>query len=139
MKDSSQEEILLTQWRTCVEMANSVSQRRDTMNNIFISINTAIITTVLVVQNMKARFMLVAGGIVCVWWFWFIRNYKRLNKAKFEVINEIEKNLPCQPFNNEWNKLKAKFKYKDGTNLELLLPITFGCFYLVTAICISLY
>ena len=27
-------EIILAQWQTCVEMANSVSQRRDTMNNI---------------------------------------------------------------------------------------------------------
>ena len=29
------EETLLTQWQTCVEMANAVSQRRDAMNNLF--------------------------------------------------------------------------------------------------------
>lgn len=28
-------EALLSQWQTCVEMANSVSQRRDSMNNLF--------------------------------------------------------------------------------------------------------
>ena len=27
-------ESLLAQWQTCVEMANSVSSRRDTMNNL---------------------------------------------------------------------------------------------------------
>ena len=26
------DELLLAQWQTCVEMANSISQRRDTMN-----------------------------------------------------------------------------------------------------------
>lgn len=26
-------ELILSQWQTCVEMANSVSQRRDSMNN----------------------------------------------------------------------------------------------------------
>ena len=30
-------ELLLNQWQTCVDMANSVSQRRDNMNNIFIT------------------------------------------------------------------------------------------------------
>ena len=32
-------ELLLNQWQTCVDMANSVSQRRDNMNNIFITLN----------------------------------------------------------------------------------------------------
>ena len=36
-------EIILAQWQTCVEMANSVSQRRDTTNNVFITINLAIV------------------------------------------------------------------------------------------------
>lgn len=31
-------ELLLNQWQTCVDMANSVSQRRDNMNNIFITL-----------------------------------------------------------------------------------------------------
>ena len=36
-------EIILAQWQTCVEMANSVSQRGDTMNNIFIKLNLALV------------------------------------------------------------------------------------------------
>lgn len=36
------EETLLTQWQTCVEMANAVSQRRDAMNNLFVTLNLAI-------------------------------------------------------------------------------------------------
>ena len=39
-------EILLSEWQTCVEMANSISQRRDSMNNLFITLNLAITTAV---------------------------------------------------------------------------------------------
>lgn len=39
-------EIVLAQWQTCVEMANSVSQRRDTMNNIFVTLNLAIVAAI---------------------------------------------------------------------------------------------
>lgn len=39
-------EILLGEWQTCVEMANSISQRRDSMNNLFITLNLAITTAV---------------------------------------------------------------------------------------------
>ena len=33
--------MIIGQWQTCVEMANSVSQRRDIMNNTFITVNLA--------------------------------------------------------------------------------------------------
>lgn len=31
-ESGTDEAVILAQWQTCVEMANSVSQRRDTMN-----------------------------------------------------------------------------------------------------------
>lgn len=95
-------EIILAQWQTCVEMANSVSQRRDAMNNIFITLNLAIIAAVSITWNIKSLFILVAGIVVCAIWLLFIRNYKLLNTEKFNVINTIEKKLPVKPFNDEW-------------------------------------
>jgi len=97
------DELLLAQWQTCVEMANSISQRRDTMNNIFITLNLAIMATVSVMWDIKSILILAVGVVVCKLWILFIRNYKLLNAAKFEVINDIEKKLPCQPFNDEWD------------------------------------
>lgn len=137
--NESKEDLLLAQWQTCVEMANSISQRRDTMNNIFITLNLAIMAAVSVVWNIKSILILAAGIVVCILWILFIRNYKLLNTAKFEVINDIEKELPCQPFNNEWDKLKCTKKYRDGTKLERLLPIMFILLYIVaTAIILTI-
>lgn len=111
-------EIVLAQWQTCVEMANSVSQRRDTMNNIFVTLNLAIVAAISINWDMKSLFILVAGIVVCVIWLLFIRNYKLLNTEKFNVINEIEKKLPVKPFNDEWKKLERNKQYKDSTRLH---------------------
>ena len=80
-------ELLLNQWQTCVDMANSVSQRRDNMNNIFITLNLAIMTAVSITWDIKSLFILIAGITICILWMLNIRNYKLLNTAKFNVIN----------------------------------------------------
>lgn len=131
-------EIILAQWQTCVDMANSISQRRDTMNNIFVTLNLAIIAAVSITWNIKSLFIFVAGIVVCVIWLLFIRNYKLLNTEKFNVINSIEKNLPVQPFNDEWEKLKNNKKYTDGTKLEKTLPIMFIILYIIAVITIAI-
>lgn len=134
--NDSKDELLLAQWQTCVEMANSISQRRDTMNNIFVTLNLAIMAAVSIVWDIKSILILVAGIIVCVLWLIFIKNYKQLNSAKFDVINEIEKSLPSQPFCKEWGILERNKKYTDGTKLEKWLPIMFISLYFLTVIII---
>ena len=135
-KSSGNNEILLAQWQTCVEMANATSQRRDAMNNIFVTLNLAIIAAVTFVWDIKSIFVLVAGIIVCSLWLIFIHNFKLLNTAKFEVINTMEKQLPAKPFSDEWNKLQKTKKYHDSTKLEKVLPWTFIFLYVIAAIII---
>lgn len=134
--NESKDDILIIQWQTCVEMANSVSQRRDTMNNIFVTLNLAIMAAVSMVWDIKSILILVAGCAICGLWILFIQNYKRLNTAKFEIINKMERDLPYQPFNIEWEKLKNNKEYKDSTKLERFLPIMFIILYIVTIIVI---
>lgn len=131
-------DILLAQWQTCVEMANCVSQRRDMMNNIFVTLNLAIVAAVSLVCSFKSLFLLIAGLVVCVIWLFFIRNFKLLNSAKFQVINNLEESLPSAPFSDEWKELKSNKKYMDGTKLEKSLPITFIILY-ATAIILVVF
>ena len=127
-------EIVLTQWQVCVEMANSVSQRRDSMNNTFVTLNLAIVAAVSITWNIKSLLILVAGIVICVIWLFFIGNYKLLNKEKFNVINTIETELPVRPFNDEWDNLKHNGRYKDNTKLERALPVTFVILYVIAII-----
>lgn len=139
MDEVNEKEMILSQWQTCVEMANSVSQRRDTTNGIFITINLALIAAVSYKFDFMSIFVLTAGIALCVLWRVIINNYKYLNKVKFEVINDLEKNLPVKPYTNEWeklDKLKESKKYRDGTKLEAILPIFFVVLYAVAIIII---
>lgn len=129
-------ELLLNQWQTCVDMANSVSQRRDNMNNIFITLNLAIIAAISITWDIKSLFILIVGITICILWILIIQNYKLLNTAKFNVINSIEEKLPSSPFKDEWQFLKNSKKYMDSTTLERILPITFIILYIVAIIAI---
>ena len=132
------EETLLTQWQTCVEMANAVSQRRDTMNNLFVTLNLAIVAAASFIWDAKTIMLLVSGIIVCVVWIFFIRNFRELNRAKFEVINKLEQSLPVSAFSDEWQSLKKSKKYIEGTKLEKVLPYAFCVLYVVIFILIIL-
>ena len=61
-------ESLLAQWQTCVEMANSVSARRDTMNNLFVTLHLALVTTIAVIWDSKAYPLLGLGCVLCLLW-----------------------------------------------------------------------
>lgn len=128
------EELLLNQWQTCVEMANEISHRRDTMNNLFVTINIALIAMISYVWSIKTIFVSLIGIVFCIVWIRFIINFKMLNKEKFNVINELESHLPVKPFNNEWNKLQSNKKYTDGTTIEYILPSTFIIAYIIISI-----
>ena len=129
-------EIVLTQWQTCVEMANSVSQRRDTMNNIFVTLNLATIAAISLICDIKTIGLSIMGVLLCVVWIFFIGNYKELNKEKFIIINQLEKSLPNSPFSDEWEALKCNKKYKDSTCIEKFIPAGF-CIVYVAIIIIS--
>ena len=124
-------EIILAQWQTCVEMADSISHRRDAMNNIFVTINLAILATLSFSWDIKSIMILVAGMGICILWSLFIRNFKMLNAEKFKVINEREESLPAAPFEDEWECLQKNKRYKDGTVLEMILPIMFIVLYMI--------
>lgn len=130
----SEKEILLSQWSTCVEMANAVSQRRDNMNNLFVTINIAILAANSFLWDIKTVILSISGICICVIWLLFINNFKLLNKAKFNVIEQIEKKLPIQAFNEEWKELKKYKKYRDGTTLEKIFSIAFILLYIVMII-----
>lgn len=146
-------------YKIAVDTAESVSSRRMTANGFFVTINTALVGFLGVLYEKLAEdkrtvliFMSAVGVMLAFAWFFALRSYKRLNKAKYEVIHKIEKDLPYQFFDDEWEALKRKksdatdplgwrkrwlnFKdrYTDLTNIEALVPIAFGLIYLLVMV-----
>ena len=109
----------------------AIWQRRDTMNNLFVTLNIAVIAAVSWMWDVKTVFLCVAGLVICAVWLLYINNFKRLNAAKFRVIYDLEERLGVTPFKDEWDILKKTKRYLEGTKLERILPIAFALGYAV--------
>lgn len=160
---------ILELYKTAVEMADRVSARRAGTNTFFLTVNTALAAIVGIVSSARKppphgnlptfdAFGLVAtaiAGIVLsfVWWM-LLRYHRRLNGAKWDVINKLEKRLPAQPFTDEWDilhpgeptskeeiaklqwkeRVKVRSKHREATVVEQVVPFVFMAIYLVLAV-----
>ncbi|XOQ45172.1 MAG: SLATT-5 domain-containing protein [Clostridium sp.] len=132
---SEYETAVLEQWKTCVEMANCNTEKRNNSNNIYISINSAIFAVITYTLNYKSILLSIIGIFICVLWINSINSYKKLSSVKYHIINEIEAKLPLAPFAYEWEKLKNEQKYKKLTKTEKRLPGLFIALYSILFIC----
>lgn len=104
--------LLVEQWKTANEMAANISAQRTTMNNFFMSMMSIFVGGVLLSNDLlnKSVFIrlvlyviiLVVGNICCKKWNDQIDNYKKLNSAKYDVINKLERFLPANVLSYEY-------------------------------------
>lgn len=159
-------ETILSLYKTAVEMADRTSARRAGANSFFLTLNTALAAVVGIVSSARKpssqgnlptfdAFGLVltaAAGIVLAFtWRALLRYYRRLNGAKFDVINKIEESLPVKPYTDEWEILhprskesgkssewgrwwRKKVHHREATVVEQVVPLVFVAIYVALAI-----
>jgi hypothetical protein len=141
-RDSNYHAMLLEQYKLYAEMADRVSARRGTANAFFLTLNTAIATSIGVFWEhppQASRWLLVAPWLVlvgqCLAWFWLIRSYRQLNTAKYAVIGALEERLPASPYwLAEWTALgkgEDPARYWPLSHVEQWIPWFFGLVYTV--------
>lgn len=129
MNSESQE--LIEIYKLHVEMVDRVSQRRGVVNQLYITILSALIGVLTLssekeipINNSLICFSIgLLGIIICILWITKIHAYKQLNSAKFRTLEKIEEKLPFQFYKEEWTILKSNKKYKTLTTLEKISPI----------------
>lgn len=138
-------------YKLAVEMADRVSARRAVANAFFLTINTTLVAAVglsTTQPDSMVRFAAVclAGVAVSVCWWLLLRVYRRLNTAKFTVINQIEaEHLPVKPYTDEWAELmpgdevvtrrtRLGKAFRELGGVERVVPIVFGLLYSVLLI-----
>lgn len=129
--------IYLEQYKLYVEMADRVSNRRSSLNNFYLTLNTAALAVLANTPISASKMLMLTisalGFFISILWSQKISSYRNLNKVKFGIINEIENNLPIMPYKHEWDILKleqaAKLHYQI-TDLEKNLPYIFTFTYL---------
>jgi len=135
-------------YKLAVEMADRLSARRATANAFFLTVNTTLVAVVGLKDQTSGSVLLpvsvcLAGVAVAVCWWFLLRNYRRLNEAKFAVINKIEtEHLPIKPFLDEWALLssgdtatgrlaKVRAGLRQLGNVERIVPIVFALLYVM--------
>jgi hypothetical protein len=126
-------ETLLRVYFNSVEMADRVSQRRQSANSFYLSINTAFLSAFYVFKPneldvLSSTIVAVCGISLCVLWLRNILSYKDLNSGKFAVICRLEEHIGCAPYTAEWKYLKRgteKSKYRPFNETERAVPIVF--------------
>lgn len=148
-------ETALRIYTLAVEMADRVSARRAGANSFFLALQTALAAALGAfavrpdarqTQPEPDRFVLVlavvTGIILATAWF-LLRSYRKLNRAKFEVIGKIEDSyFKVKPFSQEWQLLKAqdpvkrrwRDRYTELGFIEQAVPIAFVVLYLALAV-----
>lgn len=134
-------EQLLEIYKLHSELADRVSQRRDSANRLFAGLLTALVLFV----SAMLRFgtgrvpefvaLLVIGLIgvaLAMAWTTIIHSYKQLNTEKFRVLHDLEDKLPFAFFKNEWDPQGTGGKsntYWKLTSIEKFLPVIFGILF----------
>lgn len=134
---------ILEQYKTCVEMADRVSARRNLTNTFFLTLNTAIVGALLAAFGANGRDGSLAVSLAalvilltqCLAWFVMMRSYRQLNRAKWAVIGALERKLPAFAYwDAEWFALgegRDWHRYVQLTYVEQWVPIIFGAAYVV--------
>jgi hypothetical protein len=115
--------------------AEKVSDRRAQANSWMLSVNSAIVALYGYLQSDKMAIgttqravwlwaIPTAGAIVCLAWGALLASYRELNRAKFEVLAELEDNFPLSPIARE-RQIYEEHGRRSFTQIERLIP---GCF-----------
>lgn len=140
--DMSEKEVdlLWGQYKLYVEMMDKVSKRRHHANSFFLTVNTALIAVLtgfvsLTQQPLTQLGWILAaaitGVVFCLTWRRLIESYRQLNTGKFKIVHLLEKRLPANLFDAEWEALN----HGDGTvyrpfnRMERWVPAAFAAVY----------
>lgn len=139
----TEQNIKLELYKLYVEMADRVSIRRMQTNRFYISLLSGMLAVLslavhrdTLLDYKPVAFAAVAflGILLNILWIINIRSYRQLNTAKFQVIQEMEKDLPFQVYADEWKILgegKDSKKYLQLSRVERYIPYIFAIPYIL--------
>lgn len=121
--------------------AEKVSDRRALANSWMLSVNSAIVVLygylgsdkMSVSAGQKAVWLWAipgAGAIVCFAWGALLASYRELNRAKFDVLTDIEEGLPLSPITRERQLYKQRGRFS-FSQIEILIPSSFVLLYII--------
>jgi hypothetical protein len=142
LKAESPPEAYLEQYKIYLETLDRISERRQTANSFFLSLNTGICGLLGYLFSKDSDpelkcfcwILPVAGIFLSVFWLRLVTSYRQLNTGKFVVLHLVEKHLPLAPYGAEWIALakgKDRKVYLPLTHVEVWIPRLFILMYII--------
>jgi len=136
-----EEDIILEQYKLYIETAERVSDRRQSSNNFYLTLNSVLLafTGFLTSLNFEIWHTIIAFAGICISFLWLltITSFRNLNSGKFKIIHDLEEKLPIKLFKDEWlylEKGKNIRKYIKLSLVEQGVPIVFMILYILVII-----
>lgn len=141
-----EESDLLEQYKFYAGTSNDVSNRRLRTNRFYVSLLSGILVALPFVLDLNdltpirlAAILIIGlvGVMLCVLWFFNILSYKQLNQGKYEVIHDMERELPYPCYKLEWENLgegKDRCRYIPHWKVERWVPGLMSLPYFAMAI-----
>ena len=129
-------------YKLMVEMADRVSQRRQTANSFYLSVDTLLVSGSAYIgataPNLKNAMIITAAGVATsLLWVRGIESYRSLNNAKFVVIQGIEQRLCEKPYTDEWARIDPALhdkKHRPFHSTERFVPFLFMAVFVIEGI-----
>ena len=133
MNEQSQEKTqLLEIYKIHAAAVDNVSRRREMANRTYLGATTAIGAAMALVTGLEGGPMwgaglglAILGGLVQMGWKGVIQSHKQLNEHKCNTLLELEKQLPFDFYQKEWESMKKGEEpkvYLQTTIAEKRLP-----------------
>lgn len=128
----------LEQWKFYGQSTHQVSNRRLKNNRFYLRLLIALLGVAGIggklgfITPVGILFIGAIGLPFCILWTFHILSYKQLNSGKYRVLWQIAEDLPYDPFQMEWDRLKQGNEpdvYIKHTTVEVWWPRVFGFFY----------
>ena len=134
----SKKEMRFEQYKIMIESAGKVTEWRQKMNEFYLTLNSALVTvSAYLFSNYSVLAILIVaafGILLSMIWRSNIFDLRKLNTAKFMVINEIEeKELKSKLFSIE-RKYYKELGRRGSTLVESKVPIWFIAIYFAVII-----
>ncbi|MFA5240398.1 MAG: hypothetical protein WC476_11925 [Phycisphaerae bacterium] len=142
LKLANVDSVFVEQYKLYLESVDKLSDRRQTANSFFLTLNTAICAALGFLFSKDSAneircfcFIIpIAGLLISYFWSRIVSSYRQLSAGKFEVVHLMEQYLPVAPYTAEWNTLgrgKNATKYKPLTHIEVWIPRLFIIIYCI--------
>lgn len=129
---------ILEQYKLYVGSAENVSSRRVASSSYLLTMNVALVAFygfqyASLSPDLRILLVPILGIFISLLWIRIIKSHKNLNSIKFEIIHELERQLPAALFTYEWQKAGEGHgkPYCSVTNIEQRIPWAFSFLHLI--------